>query len=115
MKHRGSSNTSVVTGALQSNKYLAKLAVERFTRATDRTQKFWRRKQYHIVDSDVSYAGNLKFCKRIDACERSYSPVHTVSHPEERHKTATASRGETLIPAASSASSVMPFTAALRK
>jgi len=66
MKHRGSSNTSVVTGAFQANKYLAKPSVEWVARATERTQKFWRRKQYHIVDSDVSYAGNLKFCDRTD-------------------------------------------------
>jgi hypothetical protein len=37
MNHQGSSNTFVLTGAFQSNKYLAKPSVERVARATERT------------------------------------------------------------------------------
>lgn len=117
MKHRGSSNTSVVTGAFQSNKYLAKPPVERVARVTERTQKFWRRKQYHIVNSDVTRLEILNSARgqtetSVSAVTRLFTMPLTQA---ARHKTAAASRGETLIPAASSVSSPMPLTAALRK
>jgi hypothetical protein len=41
--------------------------------------------------------------------------VHNVYHPAVRHKTAAASRGETLVPATGSVSIAMFLTAALRK
>jgi hypothetical protein len=65
MNDEGSSNPFVLTGAFQSNKYLAKPSAERRLRL--------RGKQKRIIDNDVSYEGKLEFCDRIDVCERGVS------------------------------------------
>jgi hypothetical protein len=62
-------HTFALTGAFQSNKYLAKPSVERVATATERTQKVLEKKKSTTSSTGTSaMLGNLKFCDRTDGC-----------------------------------------------
>ena len=58
---------------------------------------------------------SLKTGTAVSTSGTAVSPPTIGLHPAARHKTAAASRGETLVPAAGSVSSALTLTAALRK